>query len=152
MIYHWMQIALGLSLTSSPASTSWRYPQDSLFTNCDSISVAKFQRTSVLDGARKVLISAPDSHARPMWGFAPPAYPDSLRSSGVEGSVSAVFIVDTTYRADTLTFMVLSSSHDRFSTAVKRAVGRQRFIPAQHGGDRVKELVCQTFSFTLNRG
>ena len=84
-------------------------------------------------------------------GAAGPAYPDMLRSAGIEGSVLAQFVVDTTGRAEMGTFRVLKSDNDLFSTAVKNALQRMRFLPAEVGGRKVKQLVQQPFQFSLNR-
>ncbi len=80
-----------------------------------------------------------------------PAYPDMLRSAGIEGSVLAQFVVDTTGRADMSTFKALKSDNDLFTTAVRNALQRMRFLPAEVGGRKVKQLVQQPFQFSLNR-
>ena len=84
-------------------------------------------------------------------GSAGPAYPDMLRSAGIEGQVLAQFVVDTTGRADMSTFKALRSDNDLFTTAVKNALQRMRFLPAEVGGRKVKQLVQQPFQFSLNR-
>lgn len=84
-------------------------------------------------------------------GASGPAYPEMLRSAGIEGTVLAQFVVDTTGRADMSTFKVLRSDNDLFSNAVKTALGRMRFLPAEVGGRKVKQLVQQPFQFSLNR-
>jgi periplasmic protein TonB len=80
-----------------------------------------------------------------------PAYPDMLRTAGIEGQVLAQFVVDTTGRAEMSTFKALKSDNDLFTTAVKNALQRMRFLPAEVGGRRVKQLVQQPFQFSLNR-
>ncbi|WP_337172142.1 energy transducer TonB [Gemmatimonas aurantiaca] len=80
-----------------------------------------------------------------------PSYPDMLRSAGIEGTVLAQFVVDTTGRADMSTFKALKSDNDLFTTAVKNALQRMRFLPAEVGGRKVKQLVQQPFQFSLNR-
>jgi protein TonB len=84
-------------------------------------------------------------------GTAGPAYPDMLRSAGVEGTVLAQFVVDTTGRAEMNTFKALKSDNALFETAVKNALQRMRFLPAEVGGRKVKQLVQQPFQFSLNR-
>ncbi len=84
-------------------------------------------------------------------GSAGPTYPDMLRSAGIEGQVLAQFVVDTTGRADMSTFKALRSDNDLFTTAVKNALQRMRFLPAEVGGRKVKQLVQQPFQFSLNR-
>jgi protein TonB len=80
-----------------------------------------------------------------------PSYPDMLRSAGIEGTVLAQFVVDTTGRADMSTFKALKSDNDLFTTAVRNALQRMRFLPAEVGGRKVKQLVQQPFQFSLNR-
>lgn len=84
-------------------------------------------------------------------GAAGPTYPDMLRSAGIEGTVMAQFVVDTTGRAEMATFKVLKSDNDLFSNAVKNALTRMKFLPAEVGGRKVKQLVQQPFQFSLNR-
>jgi protein TonB len=91
----------------------------------------------------KPVVQAPNS--------ATPRYPDILRQAGVEGEVMAQFVVDTTGRADPSTFKVLKSSHDLFANAVKQALPNMRFIPAEVGGRKVKQLVQQPFGFAIQR-
>lgn len=76
-----------------------------------------------------------------------PRYPSVLESSKVEGEVLAQFVVDTTGRAEMHTFKILKSSHDLFSGAVKNALPGMRFIPAEVGGRKVKQLVQLPFGF-----
>jgi protein TonB len=82
-------------------------------------------------------------------GSPPPRYPDILRQAGVEGEVLAQFIVDTTGRAEMNSFKVLKTSHDLFGNAVKNALPAMRFIPAEVGGRKVRQLVQQPFSFGI---
>ena len=82
-------------------------------------------------------------------GSASPRYPDILRQAGVEGEVLAQFVVDTTGRAEMNSFKVLKTSHDLFGNAVKNALSGMRFIPAEVGGRKVRQLVQQPFSFAI---
>ena len=80
-----------------------------------------------------------------------PTYPEMLRSGNVEGEVLAQFVVDTTGRADMKTFKVLKESNPQFTTAVKNVLPRYRFIPAETGGRKVKQLVQLPFTFALQK-
>ncbi len=84
-------------------------------------------------------------------GSGSPAYPEMLKSSGVEGEALVQFIVDTTGRAELGSFKVLKASHDAFGQAVKAALPRMRFLPAEIGGRKVRMLVQQPFAFALNK-
>ncbi|MBC7844402.1 MAG: TonB family protein [Gemmatimonadaceae bacterium] len=84
-------------------------------------------------------------------GSGSPAYPEMLKSSGVEGEALVQFIVDTTGRAELGSFKVLRASHDAFGQAVKASLPRMRFLPAEIGGRKVRMLVQQPFAFALNK-
>jgi periplasmic protein TonB len=84
-------------------------------------------------------------------GSTSPRYPDILRQAGVEGEVLAQFVVDTTGRAEPGSFKVLKSSHDLFVQSVKNALPNMRFIPAEVGGRKVKQLVQQPFTFNISK-
>ncbi len=78
-----------------------------------------------------------------------PAYPDILRQAGVEGEALVSFVVDTTGRADVSSFKVIRTTHELFATSVKNALPRMRFIPAEVGDKKVRQLVQQPFSFAI---
>jgi protein TonB len=80
-----------------------------------------------------------------------PQYPDILRQAGVEGEALVSFVVDTTGRADISSFKVIRTTHDLFATAVKNALPRMRFIPAEVGDKKVRQLVQQPFSFAITK-
>ncbi|MEP7380357.1 MAG: energy transducer TonB [Gemmatimonadota bacterium] len=84
-------------------------------------------------------------------GGSQPRYPDILRQAGVEGEVLAQFIVDTTGRAEMNSYKVLKTSHELFGVAVKNALQGMRFIPAEVGGRKVRQLVQQPFSFAISK-
>jgi TonB family protein len=81
---------------------------------------------------------------------AAPPYPPSLLARRIEGSVAVQYIVDTTGRADTTSFVVLTSSHDEFSQAVKRTLPDMRFRSAVMGSRKVRQLVQQLFTFKID--
>jgi protein TonB len=80
-----------------------------------------------------------------------PRYPEMLKSANVEGTVMAQFVVDTTGRVEAGSFKVLKSDHDLFTQAVKSALPNMKFLPAEVGGRRVKQLVQQPFQFALTK-
>jgi outer membrane biosynthesis protein TonB len=81
---------------------------------------------------------------------AAPPYPPSLLAKRIEGSVAVQYIVDTTGRADTTSFTVLTSSHNEFSLAVKRTLPDMRFRSAVMGQRKVRQLVQQLFTFRID--
>lgn len=86
-----------------------------------------------------------------MPGSPGPRYPDILRQGGVEGEVLAQFVVDTMGRVEISSFRVLRASHALFEQAVRSALPRLRFLPAEVGGRKVRQLVQQPFVFNLQR-
>src|SRR6478609_5687613 len=85
----------------------------------------------------------------PAPGSISPRYPDMLRQAGVEGEVLAQFVVDTTGKAEPGSLKILKSSHDMFVQSVKNALPNMKFIPAEVGGRKVKQLVQQPFTFSI---
>jgi protein TonB len=77
-------------------------------------------------------------------------YPESLRTSGTEGRVLAQFVVNENGRVETGTFKILESSNAAFTAAVKAALPRMKFRPAQIGRTNVSQVVQQAFVFQLN--
>lgn len=84
-------------------------------------------------------------------GSTGPRYPESLRSSGVEGQVIAEFVVDEQGRTEGGSVRFVRSDNQLFEDAVRVALRRMRFIPAEVGGRKVKQLVQMPFVFTLSR-
>jgi protein TonB len=84
-------------------------------------------------------------------GSAPPRYPDVLRSSGVEGQVVAEFVVDEQGRAEVGSLRFVRSDNQLFEGAVRVALRQMRFITAEVGGVKVRQLVQMPFVFTLSR-
>lgn len=81
---------------------------------------------------------------------AAPPYPPSLLAKRIEGSVAVQYVVDTTGRADTSSFIILTSTHDEFSQAVKKTLPDMRFRSAVMGSRKVRQLVQQLFTFKID--
>lgn len=84
-------------------------------------------------------------------GARPPAYPESLRGAGIEGKVLVEFVVDERGQPVQGSIRLVQSDNDLFTDAVRVALGRLRFTPAEVGGKKVSQLVQMPFVFTLNR-
>jgi protein TonB len=84
-------------------------------------------------------------------GSSPPRYPESLRAAGVEGQVIAVFVVDEQGRAEAESVRFLNSDNELFEREVRAALRAMRFIPAEAGGKKVRQLVQMPFVFKLSR-
>jgi protein TonB len=105
------------------------------------VSVPVANRTWLESEVEKAAMAAPGSPT--------PRYPDLLKLSGVEGQVIVSFVVDTTGRADVGSLTILKSTHEMFTAAVRAALPGMRFIPAEAGGRKVRQLVLLPFSFTI---
>jgi protein TonB len=79
------------------------------------------------------------------------AYPEGMRASGAEGQVLAQFVVNENGRVETSTFKVLESTNAQFTAAVKAALPKMRFRPAQIGKTNVSQVVQQAFVFRLSK-
>jgi protein TonB len=84
-------------------------------------------------------------------GAPPPRYPEILRSAGVEGQVTAIFVVDELGRAEAGSVRFARSDNQLFEDAVRAALRKMRFIPAEIAGRKVRQLVQMPFVFTLTR-
>lgn len=84
-------------------------------------------------------------------GSSPPRYPESLRVAGVEGQVIAVFVVDEQGRAEAESVRFLHSDNELFEREVRATLRAMRFIPAEAGGKKVRQLVQMPFVFELSR-
>lgn len=89
--------------------------------------------------------------AAAMPGSATPAYPELLKSAGVEGEVVVQFVVDTTGRAELASFRVLRSTNEGFTQAVRQVLPRMRYLPAEIEGRKVRMVVSQPYVFSLAR-
>lgn len=82
---------------------------------------------------------------------AAPIYPRELVALGMEGSVQATYVVDTTGLVDTTTVKVSRSDDPRFTESVRTALGHMLFRPAKRAGKTVRQLVEQKFHFRIDR-
>ena len=84
-------------------------------------------------------------------GVGVPEYPEMLRQAGVEGEVVAAFVVDTAGRAEIATLRMLRTTRPEFADAVRRALPRARFLPAEAAGRKVRQLVELPFVFSVRK-
>jgi TonB family protein len=82
---------------------------------------------------------------------AAPEFPARLLATGVSGEVTARFVVDNLGIVDEATYTVVRSTRAEFSDAVRRALPRMRFRPANQQGRLVRQWVEQTFHFRVQR-
>ena len=80
-----------------------------------------------------------------------PSYPRRMQEEGVEGMVIAQFVVDTAGRAEAATLKAIEYTSREFFEAVRDALPRMEFRPAEVRGRRVRQLVQQAFAFKMGR-
>ena len=80
-----------------------------------------------------------------------PRYPAELQRAGVEGSLLVQFVVDSTGRVDEKTLTFPNDARPGFLRAVRDALVRSRYFPAELAGMRVRQLVQQQFTFVIAR-
>jgi protein TonB len=80
-----------------------------------------------------------------------PEYPRSLESMGIEADFTVMFVVDSTGRVDEGTLEIPKTVHRLFADAVRHALLRSRYFPAQLAGHSVRQLVAQEFVFRMRR-
>ena len=83
-------------------------------------------------------------------GMPAPAYPELLRSAGISGTVMVEFVVDTLGRVESGSPRILSTEHEQFAASVRAILPTYRFLAAEAGGHRVRQLVRLPFRFSLN--
>ncbi|MDQ6886248.1 MAG: energy transducer TonB [Gemmatimonadota bacterium] len=93
-----------------------------------------------------------DKPPLPREGNPQPRFPEMLKSAGIEGSVLATFVVDTSGRAEMSTFKALKSSNEQFTASVRAVLPQMRFYPGETGGRKVKVWVQQQFEFGISKG
>lgn len=97
-------------------------------------------------------VTTVDRAVRPVDGNPTPRYPSALASAGVEGEVAVRFVVDTIGRVETGSVKSVRSTHALFEREVQDVLRHMRFLAAESGGVKVRQLVEQTFRFEIGRG
>jgi protein TonB len=92
-----------------------------------------------------------DRRVEPRPGNPIPRYPPALSASGVNGSVTVRFVVDTAGSVDRGSVRVIYATHPLFEKAVLEALLRMRFVPAEIGKTKVRQLVELPFHFQMTR-
>jgi periplasmic protein TonB len=130
----------------------------------DTASVAAAPRSSALvkgivgDSASLAAHTGPylkddvDKVVRPFDNNPKPVYPWRLQRQGVQGSFVAQFVVDSTGRVDESSMLFPPNAHSLFVDAVRQALRKSRYYPAEFGGRKVMQLVEQRFTFILVSG
>ena len=92
-----------------------------------------------------------DQQVTALSGYRTPRYPEAMRSLGVEATITAQFVVDTLGRIEANSLELRDAQHAPFFPAVREALANARFRPAKANGRRVRQLVMQSFVFSLGR-
>jgi TonB family protein len=80
-----------------------------------------------------------------------PMYPFPLRQAGIGGGATLQFMIDATGRVEMESVQLLADTDPRFALACREVLPDMRFIPAEYGGRKVRELVRMPFMFALRR-
>jgi hypothetical protein len=78
-----------------------------------------------------------------------PKYPEARLANGERALVSTMFVVGANGQPDMATFRTLSSTEADFVLAVRDALHRTRFVPAEKDGVGVPQVVQLTYDFGL---
>lgn len=81
-----------------------------------------------------------------------PAYPEVMRSVGIEGVVRLRFVVGTDGNVEASTVQVVSSTNKAFEAPAVAAIKKWKFKPAKIRGQPVRQLVEQGVRFSLSAG
>jgi protein TonB len=79
-----------------------------------------------------------------------PAYPELLRSAGIQGRVVVQLVVDTLGRAEPNSVRIIKSPNPGFNEAVKNSVLRTVFRPGRVQGRAVRVLIEMPFDFLIH--
>jgi len=116
----------------------------------DRIGTAIVAKTAPLPGRELALTELEvDSTVVRDPASAAPVYPAALLNRGIMGLAEVRFVVDTLGTVDTLSVHLVTSTHDEFADAVRRALPLMRFRPAIQHGHPVRQWVEQTFNFRI---
>ncbi len=80
---------------------------------------------------------------------ADPVFPPALRSAGIAGRVTMLFVVGTDGRVEANSVRVMSSTNKAFEEPAVAAIKRARFKPAKMRGTAVRQLVQQAITFDI---
>jgi len=80
-----------------------------------------------------------------------PEYPSSLAATAMEADFVVRFVVDSTGLVLEKSVEFLGATHPLFVAAVRRALLRSHYLPAEMDGRRVPQLVSQEFVFRMAR-
>ncbi len=137
-----------LDLSSKVVDTSDFKPR----TLADAIGASLVNRRASavpVDGIYRA--DAVDRVVTPLSDNPKPVYPRSMENAGVEADFTVMFVVDSTGRVDAGTVEVPRDVHRLFADAVRYALSRSRYLPAQLAGRSVRQLVAQEFVFRMPR-
>ena len=102
---------------------------------------------TIVDGSRVYLDTEVDRPALAIFDSAPPKYPAELKLVGIPGHVEVRMVVDTSGSVEVGTIHIILSNHPAFTAAVREELPKQRFLPAERGGRRVRMWAQMAFDF-----
>jgi protein TonB len=112
-------------------------------------AVSQLLQSPVLSSDSVYSILTVEESAVRVEGSAAPVYPAELIAAGVEGVVVARYVIDTTGRADPTTLEVQPGAQPAFAQSVRDALPGMRFTAATVRGQKVRQVVEQSFQFRI---
>jgi protein TonB len=157
-----LHIAVDASVASMPKVPDVSFDEDYAGIASRADDFGKIDTQKLVDGSSIYALTHPgrdgayspevvERMAWPQQDNPRPRYPDALRRAGVEGSFLVEFVVDSTGRVDPKTVSFPKAAHPMFLKAVRDALLRSRYFPAELAGIRVRQLVTQQFTFVIAR-
>lgn len=103
---------------------------------------------AIIDGGQTYTVDEVDEPVQ-RTGGPELAYPPPMRTVGIDGVVQLRFVVGTNGRVESNSITVVSSTNKAFENAAIENVRASRFSPAKMRGQPVRQLVQQTYRFSL---
>lgn len=142
-------LGAGLGTPAIDASRPWRLADSDDFGDQGRDTTHTLAAPAIGGSDSTFTILQVDSAATRDPASAAPAYPATLLAQGIQGSVDAQYVVDTSGVADSSTLRILASTHPDFTAAVRAALPGMHFTPARIGDQKVRQLVEQEFTFRI---
>ena len=120
--------------------------------NTRALRAVEFRPTGTASRTMTYFSFQVDKPARMLPTTVTPLYPDSLRRARIGGEVDAEFTVDTTGRVDRAAGIKITNATDPLlEQAVRTALPKMTFAPAEIRGKHIRQLVQQPFTFAITK-
>jgi TonB family protein len=110
---------------------------------------ARFPLVALITCASRVLAQGPDTLPAYPVLLAAPFYPPILREAGIQGTLEASFVVDTTGVVVLRTITIISAAHQLFVAPAREVLRTALFAPAVVAGRPIPQPVTHRFHFII---